>query len=61
MMRWFDEELLDRRNRKMVERAERLIRRQPTLVAVGAMHLGRDSGLVAGLRARGFRVERLRD
>ena len=61
LMRWFDEELLDRRNRKMIERAERLIRRQPTLVAVGAMHLGRDSGLVAGLRARGFRVERLRD
>ena len=61
LARWFDEELLDRRNANMVDRAERLIRAQPTLVAVGAMHLGRGSGLVAGLRARGFRVERLRD
>ena len=60
LVRWFDQELLDRRNRKMVERSERLMRAQSTLVAVGAMHLGRESGLVAGLRARGFEVERLR-
>ena len=61
LVRWFEEELLDRRNVNMVDRAERLIRQRPTLVAVGAMHLVRDSGLVAGLRARGFKVERLRD
>ena len=60
LVRWFDQELLDRRNRKMIERSERLMRAQSTLVAVGAMHLGRESGLVAGLRARGFEVERLR-
>ena len=61
LVRWFEEELLDRRNVNMVDRAERLIRQRPTLVAVGAMHLVRDSGLVAGLRTRGFKVERLRD
>ncbi len=61
LIRWFEAELLDRRNVNMVNRAERLIRQQPTLVAVGAMHLVRDSGLVTGLRARGFKVERLRD
>ncbi len=60
LARWFDDRLLDRRNIKMVDRAASLMRRRPTLVAVGAMHLGRDSGLIAGLRARGFRVERLR-
>ena len=61
LIRWFEEELLDRRNVNMVDRAERLMRQRPTLVAVGAMHLVRDSGLVAGLRKRGFKVERLRD
>ena len=61
LIRWFEEELLDRRNVNMVDRAERLIRQRPTLVAVGAMHLVRDSGLVTGLRKRGFKVERLRD
>jgi uncharacterized protein YbaP (TraB family) len=58
---WFDQALLERRNIRMLERLADLLERQPVLVAVGALHLGGDSGLVAGLRDRGYRVERWRD
>lgn len=59
--RWFDEALLERRNVRMLERAKGLLDQQSVLIAVGALHLAGDSGLVAGLEGLGYRVERWRD
>ena len=53
---WFDDALLGRRNRRMLERAGLLFEQQATLLAVGAMHLAGESGLVRGLQRRGFTV-----
>lgn len=53
---WFDESLLRRRNLRMVERASALLSERTVLLAVGAMHLGGEDGLIEGLRRRGFRV-----
>jgi uncharacterized protein YbaP (TraB family) len=54
---WFDEQLLDNRNARMLARLPALMDSTGVLVAVGAMHLAGDSGLVAGLRRLGYRVE----
>ena len=56
--RWFDEHLLDRRNARMLERLTVLLDEASVLVAVGAMHLAGDGGLVEGLRGLGYQVER---
>jgi len=55
---WFDEQLLDRRNARMLERLAVLLDDASVLVAVGAMHLAGKDGLVNGLRRLGYRVER---
>jgi len=55
--RWFDEQLLDRRNAHMLARVEELLENDRLLVAVGAMHLAGETGLVAGLERLGYRVE----
>ncbi len=59
--RWFDEALLERRNVRMFERLSSLLDQQSVLVAIGALHLVGDSGLIAGLRGLGYRVERWSD
>jgi uncharacterized protein YbaP (TraB family) len=56
--RWFDEVLLDRRNARMLLRLAGLMDAQSVLVAVGALHLGGDGGLLAGLARLGYRIER---
>jgi len=56
--RWFDDILLNRRNARMLERLSAMLDGQRLLVAVGAMHLSGDSGLLVGLRRLGFRVAR---
>ena len=56
--RWFDEQLLDRRNARMLDRLAVLLDEASVLVAVGAMHLAGNDGLVNGLRRLGYRVER---
>lgn len=45
------------RNAEMVRRALPLLDRGETLIAVGALHLPGEKGLVALLRAQGYRVE----
>jgi uncharacterized protein YbaP (TraB family) len=46
--------ILTRRNYRMVERIDTLVRRARTFVAIGAAHLGGDEGVIALLRRRGF-------
>ena len=58
MRYWFDDVLLERRNRRMLERLEPLLRQSSVLVAVGALHLGGANGLIQGLRQRGFTLRR---
>ncbi|MCF4100017.1 TraB/GumN family protein [Maritalea mediterranea] len=55
----FQEALLDARNELMVENAARLMDEQSTFVAVGALHLIGDTGLIEGLRNDGFAVTRV--
>jgi uncharacterized protein YbaP (TraB family) len=59
--RWFDDRLLLQRNRRMLQRMQPLLAEGPVMVAVGAMHLGGESGLLAGLRRLGFEVTRWPD
>lgn len=53
---WFDHELLARRNVAMLRGVVDALGQGRLLVAVGAMHLGGATGLVEGLRGRGYRV-----
>lgn len=53
----FRREGLQRRNRRMAERVAPVLERGATLVAVGALHLAGDGGLIALLEARGYAVE----
>jgi uncharacterized protein YbaP (TraB family) len=48
--------LLDHRNHTMAHRADSLFRLRPTLIAVGAGHLGGAKGLIPLLRTRGYTV-----
>lgn len=49
--------LLDERNRNWVEILPLLLAEQPSFIAVGAGHLGGPEGLIALLRATGYRVQ----
>jgi uncharacterized protein YbaP (TraB family) len=49
--------LLKKRNLNWIPVMNRLMRDKPTLFAVGAGHLGGESGVVALLRKEGYRVE----
>lgn len=48
---------LDQRNARMAERATPMLDEGGTLVAVGALHLPGETGLIALLKNRGYRVE----
>lgn len=52
----FDNALVDARNHVMAHRIDSIIRLQPTFVAVGALHLVGDSGLISLLKQSGFVV-----
>jgi uncharacterized protein len=52
-----DEVLLFKRNRNWIERIRKIIREKPTLIAVGAAHLGGKEGVVALLRESGYQVK----
>lgn len=50
---------IDRRNAKWLEQIPALMAETPTLIAVGAGHLCGETGLVQGLRARGYKLRPL--
>lgn len=56
--RWLEQVLLLQRNERMIARLSGILEREAALIAVGALHLGGEAGLVAGLRRLGYRVER---
>lgn len=56
----FAERFLDGRNRIMVERMMPLFERAPTFVAVGALHLPGELGVLSRLEREGYTVTRLR-
>ena len=53
----FEELLLTRRNQNWIPVMRRLMKETPTLFAVGAGHLGGPRGVIALLRAEGYRVD----
>ena len=55
----FEQRLITDRNHRMAERLAPLLRPGGVFVAVGALHLPGDEGLVALLRAQGYRLTRL--
>jgi uncharacterized protein len=57
--RYFMEQGIDARNRRMLETLLPRFESGPVFVAVGALHLPGASGLVAGLRAAGFQLSPL--
>ncbi|MBO0664325.1 TraB/GumN family protein [Jiella sp. MQZ9-1] len=55
----FEEKVILERNRRMADRMVPLLDKGGTFVAVGALHLTGDKGLVALLRGKGYRVTRV--
>lgn len=56
---WFERVLIHDRNRRMLERLQPTLASGSVLIAVGALHLVGETGLIAGLRRLGYRVEAL--
>lgn len=48
------------RNERMANRIAEFIKKQPTFIAIGALHLPGDAGVIALLRKKGFMVEAVR-
>jgi uncharacterized protein YbaP (TraB family) len=55
----FREVLVDARNRRMLERIETLPETGRYFIAVGALHLPGETGLLSGLAKAGYRIRRL--
>ena len=53
----FEAEFIDKRNHRMAERIEPLISKDATFIAVGALHLPGETGLISLLRQKGYTVE----
>ena len=53
----FYKALVTDRNERMAGRMGEFIKKQPTFIAIGAMHLPGDAGVIALLRKKGFTVE----
>lgn len=56
----FEEALLTKRNYTMAHRVDSLLHLRSTFVAVGAMHLPGEHGLIELLRERGYEVQAIR-
>ncbi len=52
----FQENLIDRRNRLMAERLQQYLKEGKVFIAVGALHLPGETGLLNLLEQRGYRV-----
>ena len=57
---WFERDLLDARNARMADRLAPVLRRGGAFVAVGALHLPGDAGLLVRLEAMGCALLALR-
>lgn len=55
----FVEQMIDRRNRVMVERAQPLLQQGGAFIAVGALHLPGKKGILRLLEQRGYRIARV--
>ena len=53
----FYKALVTDRNVRMADRIDRFIKKQPTFIAIGALHLPGTEGVVALLRRKGYKVE----
>lgn len=53
----FEDALLDQRNQKWIAEILKLIEQMPTFIAVGAMHLPGENGLISLLKEKGFTVK----
>ena len=53
----FMQALLDRRNADWLTKLPTILQDGPTFIAVGALHLAGDKGIVEGLRKLGYKVE----
>jgi uncharacterized protein YbaP (TraB family) len=53
----YQDQLLNDRNKKWVPKIEAIAKEKPTFFAVGAGHLGGRKGLIALLKAKGYKVE----
>jgi len=55
----FQEALVDIRNKRMVERLIPLLEEGSVLAAIGALHLPGETGMIALLEKKGFKLERI--
>jgi uncharacterized protein YbaP (TraB family) len=53
----YQDQLLNDRNKKWIPKIEAIAKEKPTFFAVGAGHLGGKKGLIALLKAKGYKVE----
>lgn len=53
---WFYKTLLKQRNQQWLPKIEQHLTKQPTMIAVGLLHLPTESGLLALLREKGYTV-----
>ncbi len=53
--------LVDKRNSDWMEQLPAYIDKSPCFIAVGALHLGGDDGLIALLKAAGYKVKAVKD
>lgn len=53
----FEDALLDQRNQKWIAEILKLTEQMPTFIAVGAMHLPGENGLISLLKEKGFTVK----
>ena len=56
---WFEEKIIKDRNRLMAERLKELLQQDTTFVAVGALHLAGETGLINALKNAGYTVKPL--
>ena len=59
MMQRFEQDFVVERNFRMVERLQPLLAAEPSFIAVGALHLPGETGILALLEQSGFLVSRV--